>query len=185
MAFMNPILLLEKYYPAGTPAHKALIRHSRLVAEKALTIARHISRTKAVDTAFVEEAALLHDIGICFTFAPGIGCYGDPPYLAHGIKGRELLEKEGLFRHALVCERHIGVGLTADEIKMQNLPLPCRDMLPLSLEERIVTYADLFFSKSPDKKEKEKTPEKVRSTLARYGADKPAIFDAWHQEFQI
>lgn len=180
---MNALTLLEKHYPPGTPAHRSLIRHSLKVAEKALSVARHLSLTHEVDCQFVEEAALLHDIGIGFTRAPDIGCFGALPYLAHGIKGRELLEKEGLPRHALVCERHIGVGLTAREIQEQNLPLPCRDMLPLTLEERIVTYADLFFSKTPGKEEKEKSPQKVRSVLARYGEDKPAIFDLWHKEF--
>jgi uncharacterized protein len=180
---MNPIALIEKYYPPGSTAHRILLRHSGRVAAKALAAARVASRQEPVDLEFVREAALLHDIGIRFTHAPDLGCHGELPYLAHGYKGRELLEQEGLPRHALVCERHIGVGLTAEEIRAQKLPLPIRDMLPLTVEEQIVTYADLFFSKNPQQEERERTPDQVRQTLARFGADKPAVFDAWHARF--
>lgn len=180
---MNPIPLIEKYYPPGSLAHRILLRHSGRVAAKAVTVARHAALRETVDVEFVREAALLHDIGIFYTDAPDLGCHGALPYLAHGYKGRELLEKERYPRHALVCERHIGVGLSADEIRDKGLPLPIRDMLPLSVEEEIVTYADLFFSKNPREQDRERTPEEVRKTLRRFGEDKPAIFDAWHKRF--
>jgi len=180
---MNPIALIEKYYPPGSLAHRVLLRHSGRVAAKALSAARRLARRQPVDVEFVREAALLHDIGILFTKAPDLGCHGDLPYLAHGYKGRELLESEGLPRHALVCERHIGVGLSAAEIVANRLPLPARDMLPLTIEEEIVTYADLFFSKNPTENDRERTPAQVRDTLSRFGADKPAVFDAWHARF--
>ncbi len=180
---MNPITLIEKYYPPGSEAHRILLRHSGRVAAKALITARRLNQLAAIDIEFVREAALLHDIGILFTNALDLGCNGQLPYLAHGYKGRELLDQEGLPRHALVCERHIGVGLTAEEIRANHLPLPVRDMLPLSVEEQIITYADLFFSKNPKENDQERTPEQVRQTLARFGADKPAIFDTWHARF--
>lgn len=179
---MDPIRLIEKYYPAGSDSHRILLRHSLRVAGKAREIARRLS-SEGVDVDFVHEAALLHDIGMLFTDAPEIGCHGSLPYLCHGYKGRELLESEGLPRHALVCDRHIGVGLSAVEIVAQNLPLPVRDMLPLSEEERIVTYADLFFSKNPRENDGERSVEKVRKTLARYGAEKVDVFDLWHTRF--
>lgn len=180
---MNPIPLIEKYYPPGSLAHRILLRHSGRVAAKAVTVARHAALREAVDVEFVREAALLHDIGIFYTDAPDLGCHGALPYLAHGYKGRELLEKEGLPQHALVCDRHIGVGLSAAEIREKGLPLPIRDMRPLTVEEEIVTYADLFFSKNPREQDRERTPEEVRKTLRRFGEDKPAIFDAWHKRF--
>lgn len=179
---MDPLHLIEKYYPAGTEAHRILLRHSLRVAGKAREISRRLDSEK-VDSHFVYEAALLHDIGMLFTDAPEIGCYGNLPYLCHGYKGRELLEAEGLHRHALVCDRHIGIGLSAAEIVAQRLPLPVRDMLPLTEEERIVTYADLFFSKNPKEKDGERAVEKVRKTLARYGVEKVAVFDLWHARF--
>lgn len=179
---IDPIALLEKYYSPGSDSHRILLQHSELVAAKALAVAQGLSET-GVDLAFVREAALLHDIGILFTATAQLGCRGDLPYLCHGIKGRELLEQEGLPRHGLVCERHIGVGLSAEEIIRQQLPLPVRDMLPLSLEEQIVTYADLFFSKNPAKAGKERCVDKVRKSLARHGEDKVVVFDAWHERF--
>ncbi len=179
---MSPLSLLEKYYPTDRPAHPILLDHSLRVAEKAVAIARRLGPGLA-DPEFVREAALLHDIGIGHTAAPDIGCHGELPYLAHGLKGRELLEAEGLPRHALVCERHIGVGLSAAEIRERGLPLPGRDMLPLSVEEQIITYADLFFSKKPSAAERERAPQEVRIALGRFGAEKIAIFDAWHARF--
>ena len=136
------------------------------------------------DRQFVSDAAMLHDIGMLETDSPDLGCHGSRPYLQHGIAGRLILEREGLPLHALVCERHIGIGLTAMEITEQLLPLPARDMLPISLEEQIICYADLYYSKGKKNRGMEKTPAKVRKSLARFGQDKPAIFDRWLQQFE-
>lgn len=176
-------MLLEKYYPPGDPAREILFPHSRAVATKAMQVARRLASSETVDLSFIGEAALLHDIGIRFVHAPSIGCHGDLPYLAHGYKGRELLEAEGWPRHALVCERHIGVGLSAADIIAQQLPLPARDMVPQTLEERIITYADLFFSKGEQELSREKDVERVRRDLARFGAENLAIFERWHAHF--
>ena len=180
---MNPWALLEKYYPPGDPAREILFTHSRAVAAKALAVANRLAPGESLDLPFIGEAALLHDIGVRFVHAPSIGCHGDLPYLAHGYKGRELLEAEGWPRHALVCERHIGVGLSAAEIVAQQLPLPARDMIPQTLEEMIITYADLFFSKGDQELTREKGVERVRQGLARFGAENLAIFERWHARF--
>jgi uncharacterized protein len=180
---MNPLALIEKYYPPGTDSHRILLRHSIQVAEKALVVARRVSNRQPVDATFVEEAALLHDIGIFRTSAPRIGCLGDHPYIRHGVLGREILEREGLPRHALVCERHIGVGLTPEDIRNQALPLPMREMVSETIEEKIVAYADLFFSKTPPAGGRERTVAEVRGSLSRFGEYKVAIFDAWHKRF--
>ncbi len=174
--------LLAKYYPPETRAHAILHRHGRQVAAKALAVAGR-PNIPAVNLRFLEEAAYLHDIGVCFTAAPEIGCHGKYPYLLHGIKGREILEREGLPHHALVCERHIGVGLTTEDIRRQQLPLPERDMVPLSVEEQIIAYADLFFSKSPAKAAQEKSADNIRRKLARHGDRQVAVFDHWHRMF--
>lgn len=173
--------LLAKYFPPETLP--LFLTHSRLVARKALLTARNHPDAAGLDMDFIEEAALLHDIGVALTSAPGLGCHGSAPYILHGIIGREILEKEGLPRHGLICERHIGVGLTVDDIKEQNLPLPLRDMVPVTTEEKIVAYADLFFSKKPDTLTVEKPIEQVRRELARFGAGKLAMLDDWIMEF--
>ena len=180
---MNPWALLEKYYPTGDPAREILFAHSRAVAAKAMTVSGRLAASESVDLSFIEEAALLHDIGIRFVDAPAIGCHGDLPYLAHGYKGRELLDAEGWPRHALVCERHIGVGLSAAAIIAQQLPLPVRDMIPETIEEMIITYADLFFSKGEPELTHEKELERVRQGVAHFGAENLAIFDRWHARF--
>src|SRR6266508_1744628 len=114
MNAVDAVALLEKYFP-NPPALAMIVEHSRLVAAKALQIAGSLGHA-GLDLAFIEEAALLHDIGVCRTAVPDIGCYGSDPYIRHGVIGREILEAEGLPRHALVCERHIGVGLTVADI---------------------------------------------------------------------
>lgn len=121
------------------------------------------------DLEFIKEAAMLHDVGIFLINEPRLDCHGDKPYIAHGYLGRELLEKEGLSRHALVCERHVGVGITLENIEKNNLPLPKRDMTPQSIEEKIICLADKFFSK----KEllSEKTIEEIKSEAAGHGPE--------------
>ena len=136
------------------------------------------------DIDFITEAAILHDIGIVLTYAPKLGCYGDKDYICHGYLGRELLEKENLPRHALVCERHTGVGLTVGDIIAQNLPLPHRDMFPISIEEQIICFADKFFSKNPASLEEEKSIEKVKNTLSKHGKRKIDRFDEWCRLFK-
>ncbi len=179
---MNAVALLEKYLN-DADALALVLSHSRLVAEKALKIADAF-KPGAVDRQFIEEAALLHDIGVCRTASPRFGCHGTEPYIRHGIIGREILEREHLPRHALVCERHIGVGLTVADIRAQSLPLPERDMTPVTPEERIIAFADLFYSKKPGAVHIEKTPEEVWIDLSRFGAHKAEIFADWLCEFR-
>ncbi len=159
-----------------------LMIHGKMVAGKALAVCAAV-QADAETRRLVIEAAYLHDIGVCKVSAPDIDCHGTEPYIRHGVLGRELLEAEGLPLHALICERHTGVGLTVADITGQNLPLPPRDMTPENLAERIICYADLFFSKNPDRLEKEKSCEKIRKGLTKFGQDKVALFDAWQREF--
>ncbi len=158
--------------------------HGRLVTRRALKVARSLQNSQPLDLQFIAEAAMLHDIGIILTDTPSLGCFGTGPYLCHGVKGRQLLEAEGLPRHALVCERHIGIGLTVEEIRSQSLPLPERDMLPQTLEEQIICYADLFYSKDRKKRHKEKSAIKVRKNLEKFGAGKGQVFDRWQRKFE-
>ncbi|MBI5485443.1 MAG: HD domain-containing protein [Deltaproteobacteria bacterium] len=159
-----------------------VLEHSRLVACLALDVCTHVGLS-GPDRIFIEEAALLHDIGVCRVNAPELGLHGAHPYIVHGVLGRAILEKEGYPLHALVCERHTGVGLTVSDILKQNLPLPPRDMCPVSLPEQIICYADLFYSKNPAKISQKKSPEQVRKKLLAFGEDKVRIFDDWSRSF--
>ena len=178
---MQPVDLINKYYATHDKAKSILLAHSHLVAKLASRVAERVEQSEPVDKDFVVQAALLHDIGMLFTDVPELGCHGDRPYIAHGIIGAEILRKEGLPRHALVCERHIGVGLSIKDIKNQKLPLPLRDMQPQTIEEKIVAYADLFYSKT---RQGMRTAEMIRSALARHGQHKVSVFDQWHREFK-
>lgn len=173
--------IIARFYSTGSPLHQVLTIHSQQVASLAQHIAqRLIAAGTPVDEQFVVEAAMLHDIGIIGVDAPGIHCYGSEPYIKHGILGRNMLDQLGLYRHALVCERHTGAGITAAEVVAQQLPLPHRDFLPLSIEEKIVCYADKFFSKS-HLAEPPRTVARIEQSLARFGASSVARFAQLHQ----
>ncbi|WP_136512986.1 HD domain-containing protein [Geomonas edaphica] len=181
---MNPRALLEKYFADNPQGLEIVFRHSRMVADKALAIAEGV-KGKQLDLGFIEEAALLHDIGVSRVYAPKLNCFGKAPYLSHGIIGRKILDAEGLPRHAMVCERHIGVGLTARDIVEQKLALPEREMSPVTDCERIVALADLFYSKKGGELEREKSTEQVRSDLARFSLEKVRIFENWLADFGL
>ena len=174
--------IIEKNYPIGSLRHKIYVPHCQAVTELALKIAMAHPELKA-DKEMLLFGGMLHDIGIRFTDAPDIGCFGPLPYIAHGYKGRELLEKEGLVQIAPVCERHIGVGISLEDIKKNNLPVPLRDMTPQSIEEKIICFADKFYSKSAANLLQPKPIEKVRKSIRKHGEDKWKIFDEMMELF--
>ena len=91
--------IIDKYYPEADRLRDILILHSRQVADRALRIC-DAHPEMGLDRQFVEEAAMLHDIGIFRCDAPGIACHGTEPYICHGRIGAELLRSEGYERHA-------------------------------------------------------------------------------------
>jgi uncharacterized protein len=181
---LDPLALLEKHFDGNQAALDIVYRHSRMVADKALTIAKRV-KLNGLDLEFIEQAALLHDIGVSRVYAPKLHCFGSAPYICHGIIGRRLLEAEGLPLHALVCERHIGVGLSTADIAVQKLPLPAREMSPMNDCERIVALADLFYSKKGGELDREKSTAQVRSDLLKFGEAKVAIFENWLNDFGL
>lgn len=177
---MDPTEILFEHYPADSPLTSTLLRHSEQVRDKALEVAWKVAHLNP-DMTFIAEAAMLHDIGIYRTAAPGLGCLGPVPYVCHGVIGRQILETYGLGGHALVCERHVGVGISRQEIRDRNLPLPPRDMLPVSLEEIIICYADKFFSKSNGGTAH--CPENIVAELQPFGSEQVDRFLKWHRLF--
>ena len=171
--------IISEYYPAGSPLRDIYIymRHCRSVADLALDIARR--HNLSLDPDAIEEAAMLHDIGIFRTDAPSIHCHGTEPYLAHGVIGASLLRQLGVDETvARVAERHTGAGITREDIQAQNLPLPPGDYLPETLLEKLICYADKFYSKSGDMRRK--PLDRVRASIARFGSDSLARFDTLH-----
>lgn len=171
---MNYLQIIGKYYVKGTPLYDILLQHSRSVADYAVELAqRH--HEYGFDLAFVEEAAMLHDIGVFLCHAPAIHCVGTHQYIEHGFLGAELMRAEGFPQHARVCERHTGAGLSAQQIEETHLPLPHRDLMPETLTEKLICFADKFFSKThletPD------SVERIRSKMAKFGYGSLERFD--------
>lgn len=126
---------------------------------------------------------MLHDIGIRWCHAPAIFCEGSEPYIRHGLIGADLLRREGWPRHALVCERHTGTGISRSQIEQQGLPLPAdRSYEPEAMEEQLVCYADKFYSKShPDRV---LTVVDAARSLERFGHEGVERFLSWAAVFE-
>jgi len=177
---MDTLKIINEYYEEGTLLYDILVTHSRAVAQKALDIAEMHPKMN-LDKNFIYGAAMLHDLGIFKTKAPEIYCFGELPYICHGSVGSEILMKMGYEKHALVCERHTGTGLTLEEILNNHYPIPSRNMIPETLEEKLICFADKFYSKT--NLNKEKSIEKIRMGLAKYGYKSVERFDEWCKLF--
>lgn len=177
---MNPISIIEKYYTKNSNLYRLLVHHSCQVAKKAVQICQKHSAFNA-DSQFVEQAAMLHDIGIFLCNAPSIHCLGHHHYIEHGYLGAQILEKEGFPCYAHVAERHTGTGISLEEIIKQNLPLPHRNFCPISIEEQIICYADNFFSKS--KPDNELCIDEIRKKLEKFGKENLKKFNEWNEMF--
>jgi uncharacterized protein len=186
---MDPIVLISRYYKPKSRAYEILVGHCSAVTAKALKIAEKHPELNP-DLTFIEEASMIHDIGIFMTNAPNLYCFGDYPYLAHGYLGCELITGLGFPEHGLVCERHTGVGISKEEILEKGLPLPHRDLIPESVEEQIIAFADKFFSKSRDIY-RERSLSEVRksvvqfgkSNFVRFGKSNSVRFEEWCELF--
>ena len=178
---MNYKLIIDRYYKDNDELKDILLRHSKAVADKALAIADTHPELQ-LDRQFLLEAAMVHDIGIIKTNAPDIKCFGTEPYIRHGLLGAEIMRAEGFPLHARVCERHTGAGLSLKEIEEQALPLPHIDLLPETLEEKVICYADKFFSKT--KLDREKTLEQAERSVAKHGGEGLQRFKEMEQMFE-
>ena len=202
---MNPYDIICHFYPHDTVLRRLLILHSEKVRDKAFAILEAARQNNpfpellSIDEQLVNDGALLHDLGIGRTYGPGIHCEGNEPYICHGIIGarmlRELIEGNRcsefsveparLEQIARICERHTGAGLTVRDIVEQNLPItPPRDLVPETLEEKLVCLADKFYSKSGDPS-KEKDLERVKRSMMKFGADSTARFEELCRLFSV
>ena len=78
----------------------------------------------------------------------------------------------------------MGVGLSVADIRRQRLPLPLRDMQPVSLEEEVVCYADKFYSKKDRAGGKPRSIADIVNTLRRYGESPARRFETWARRFE-
>ena len=207
---MDYLALLHRYYPEDNALRRMLLHHSRQVCARALQIVERHPELGA-NRNLVEAGAMLHDIGIFLTDAPGIHCHGTAHYILHGSLGAQLLrnraeqlkekkrqevqlqevelqevqlQEELHFYEALarICERHTGTGLTRQTIIERGLPDPHQDLLPETIEEQIICYADKFYSKSH--LERERTIPQTLQSLEKFGDEGVEKFRHWTELFE-
>ena len=187
---MDYLHIINYYYHEDTPLRRLLLHHSRQVADRCLLIASRHPELR-LDAAFLETAAMLHDIGICRCQAPSICCNGTEPYIRHGLIGAEMLRtlppsvagpSGDMEPFARVCERHTGTGLTRQQIESRQLPLPPRDFVPQTLEEQVVCYADKFYSKSHP--ERQLSVSQAARALEKFGREGVEKFLHWSEMFE-
>jgi uncharacterized protein len=100
---------------------------TRIAIRLALTLQ---AKGYRVDIHLVESGAILHDIGRSVTHG-----------VEHGALGGQIARKLGIDNAvARIIERHVGAGLTNEEAQKNGLPPG--DYIPVTLEEKIVCYAD-------------------------------------------
>ena len=110
-----------------------IINHCVNVSTYALEIGKKISKDCEVDLNLIEIGGLLHDIGRSKTNG-----------IHHGVVGAEILRNKDIDEKvALICERHVGSGISNEDVK--KFKLPPRKYIPVTFEEKIVCHADNFF----------------------------------------
>ena len=115
----------------------SILEHGQIIARAAEAIAHRIAANgHPVNVTLVRQAALVHDIGWAL-----LECDRDHP-LVHGWAGAQVLRQQGFDDIANIVECHIMVGISAQEIVENAVPLPPRDFLLDTLEAKIVCYAD-------------------------------------------
>ena len=137
-----------------------VIAHCKAVSALAVKFARVCeSKGLTVDVNLVEVGALLHDIGRSKTHD-----------VTHAVVGVEIAKSLNLPEPIVsIIECHIGGGIGADEAK--KLGLPIKDYFPVTLEEKLVAYADKLIEGS-NVVPIERTIEQFSRKL---GANHPAI----------
>lgn len=173
--------IINDCYPDDNELKNIYMVHAAKVTELALEMARKHPEL-GVDLQFVEEAAMLHDLGIFLTDAPRIFCYGTEPYLCHGYLGAELLRSRGHERHARVCERHTGTGLTKELVLANGWNLPVKDFVPETIEEQLICFADKFYSKTKFL-ENARTLEQVVESMKKISDESAEKVKMWAQMF--
>jgi uncharacterized protein len=128
-----------------------VIAHCKAVSKLAVETAQTCQKKgQIVDVNLVEIGALLHDIGRSKT--QGVD---------HVVVGAKIARAKGLPNSVIsIIERHIGGGITEEESKV--LGWPKSNYMPMTLEEKIVSYADKLVETSDMRVPIEVTIEKFK-----------------------
>jgi uncharacterized protein len=84
-----------------------------------------------------------------------------------------------------VAERHTGAGISLDTILRHNLPLPHRDLVPQTLEQKIICCADKFFSKTGPARHRPRTVDEILADLTAIDPEHALRFSRWAEEFRL
>jgi len=122
---------LLKKHSKDDISFKKVLAHSKAVQKKAMELAKGV---QDIDHDYIKTSSLLHDIGRFDTYPDNTE--------KHGIIGGDILRKENLHEYATIAERHLGAGISKEDIVEQGIDLPLKDYIPLTREEKIITHAD-------------------------------------------
>jgi uncharacterized protein (TIGR00295 family) len=126
-------LALHAKYGSGV----RVIEHCRVVTGVSMSLtAVALSKIGGlkVDGRAIFAGALLHDIG-----------RSRVQTVEHGYVGAKILEEEGLDPIVVeIVRRHVGAGISSEEAG--KLGFPAGDYVPLTLEQRVVCFADKMVS---------------------------------------
>jgi tRNA (cytidine56-2'-O)-methyltransferase len=104
----------------------SVINHCLAVKDASIKIAK---KTNA-NLKLIRAGSILHDIGRSKTHG-----------IKHAVEGAKIAKELGLPKSIIsIIERHIGAGITSKEAR--ELGLPVKNYLPVTLEEKIICYAD-------------------------------------------
>jgi len=119
-------------------ASPEIIEHVEMVRSASIDLIGKLRKKNPaikINKNLVSVGALLHDIGR--TKTQGID---------HAVVGAQMIRElnkdsdPDIERVALICERHIGGGITKSEAA--KIGLPEKDYIPKAIEEKIVSYCD-------------------------------------------
>ncbi len=157
------INLLQKYAP-DKESFVIVLNHSKAVQKFALKISKNV---KGCNLKIIKIGSLLHDIGR-FKYPPTNKKFS----IKHGIAGAKILKKEKVDNiFAKICENHLGVGITKQDIISQKLPLPKKNFVPITIEEKIICYADnmkLDSEKAIEDRFAKEVDEKYRKKVKKF-----------------
>lgn len=137
-----------------------VMNHCIKVSKLAKEIAQ-ICQTKGfkVDIRLVELGGLLHDLGRAKTHG-----------IRHSVMGGEIARSMGLSEPIIsIIERHIGAGISKEEARV--LEIPEKSYIPVTLEEKIVSYADKLIEGD----RQVEIDETIGKLSRQLGNDHPAI----------
>ena len=146
-----------------------VIAHCEAVSRTAVNFAERVKRV-TIDRELVRLGGLYHDIGRARSHD-----------IHHALAGVQIGRERGFSELLLsIIERHIGAGITAGEA--ERLGLPKKDYLPLTPEEKIVSYADNL-TKGSEPMSFEQAMERFRQILGP-GHEGIGLLMRQHEEIQ-